>query len=435
MFLNTESPVMPGVANTTYRVVKADFDNIRSWQNPKTANALHSRLPTDSSVRLEIAFNGNGILEAADPNAPLDIDTEDYVGINFIKPTNTTGDYRWPIPPPSFSALQISNTSLLIKDALFTYLTPAVMSEFYWVSHTFTHENLNNCSYTDATNEINYNKQIATLLQLDGKAYFSPNSMVTPQISGIFNYAALQALTDNNIKSIVGDDSRLLYGAQGPWYPYITTIASSNYAGYWVIPRSANEVYYDCSTETQNTYVYNYLYQKIYGSASTHAQVMDRESDRVLNKILLLHPGSYMFHQANLRKRSSNVSIGGVSSPYSLLQQWVEYLVVKYTKLVNWPLVSLKQDDLINIFRDRVARDTCGITISNVYNAAGNAISSIIVSTSGTCNVLVTIPVNLTGTLPSGVSVKTYANQPTVVKLSMSKNSITLNLAATIAVK
>ncbi|KAJ1550765.1 hypothetical protein HK096_005156, partial [Nowakowskiella sp. JEL0078] len=426
LFLDTLSPVIPGVVNTTYRINSNDIDNIIAWQ----IDINNKRLAPGSNFKLEMAFNGYGSLAKASPNL-LNIDPKDYVGNNFVKPPGV-GDHRWPVPPPTFESLQILDSTLIQKDSLFSYFNNQIIqNNFFFLSHTFTHENLNNASYEDANNEIKYNIQIAKLLNLYNSSQFSQHSLVTPQISGIWNGDLLQALLDNNITTIVGDNSRYIVNTLGNWYPYFTTVASSNLAGFAVLPRSPCEIYFDASTIFENTYLYNTLYSAILG-VSTNDQVMEREGDRVVRKLLLLHPDSYQFHQANLRMSSTIVNAGGGSGYFSLVQQWVESVVYKLGLAVNWPVTTLKQDELVMVLLKRNARLSCGVQSMLLYDSTNTKIVGIQVSSSGVCDVPVTVPD--TATYPSNSKATKLGLQPLVINLKMEGTTQTVMLGTPIVV-
>jgi hypothetical protein len=119
---------------------------------------------------------------------------------------------------------------------------------FYLGSHTFTHEDLNNCSYTDAYSELIYNRNFATAAGWSNLPTWSNFSMVSPGISGVFNGDALKAFVDAGYSSIVGDTSRPNIGnpINSRW-PWITSISSSNYEGFSVIPRFPTAIYFNSS--------------------------------------------------------------------------------------------------------------------------------------------------------------------------------------------
>jgi hypothetical protein len=55
---------------------------------------------------------------------------------------------------------------------------------FLWTSHSFTHQNMNNATYSDCQTQWGLNKAMAELLQLDKAPGYSSAGVVTPQISG-----------------------------------------------------------------------------------------------------------------------------------------------------------------------------------------------------------------------------------------------------------
>jgi hypothetical protein len=174
----------------------------------------------------------------------------------------------------------------LIKyDSLFAYFKEFA-SNFYLGSHTFTHENLNDCSYQDAMNELLYNLNFADAAGWTGQPYYSRTSIVTPAISGLWNGDALKALVDNGYTSLVGDSSREnTINPQDSYWPFVTTLESSNYDGFRIIPRSPTVIYFNSSTSDEVTNLYNRLYP---GSPLKWQQILTSEKNRVLYKLLQL---------------------------------------------------------------------------------------------------------------------------------------------------
>ena len=61
-----------------------------------------------------------------------------------------------------------------------------------------------------------------------------------------------------------------------------------------------------------------------------------------------------MFHQANLRSGDvDQITVGSVSGNLSLLQIWVETIIQEMGRLTDWPVRSLKHDDIAQVFLDR----------------------------------------------------------------------------------
>jgi hypothetical protein len=99
----------------------------------------------------------------------------------------------------------------LLLDNLVTFFqTPANRDAFAWVSHTFTHENLDNTTYSDVVYEISFNQQHAIEIGLVNAPRWSPYSIVPPQISGLHNGDALRAFKELGLLNAVGDSWRPL---------------------------------------------------------------------------------------------------------------------------------------------------------------------------------------------------------------------------------
>ncbi|KAJ3337520.1 hypothetical protein HDU93_000898 [Gonapodya sp. JEL0774] len=378
LFLTTEITPTASTATYDYRVSVDDIAGIITWQDD-----FNSRLPSGSSFKLEHAFNGNGILERNGPDpAWIDIDTESHVPVEFIKPAGTVGDVRW---PATFSTAW-SSSALQQADPLYKYFVSGGigLGKFTFTSHTFTHENLDNTSSSDI------DKELKTNLKMAGQGF----------LNLIEN--ALKTLTSNGITSIVGDNSRpAISDSNRPYDFWVTTTASSNYEG-----TQPNEI----------EYIYNNLYNATLG-ISTWSQILQREQDRVLLLLLGIRHDPTMFHQANLRNADMpTVTVGGVTGKLGVLQQWVEAVFSAYTGLVNWPVISLKGDDLAQIYRERAARNTCGSSTyyDLIVSATGIAsISTLRVSSTASCRIPITLPAGVTVT--SGQQVDKLGNDlPTV---------------------
>lgn len=118
-----------------------------------------------------------------------------------------------------------------------------------------------------------------------------------------------------------------------------------------------------------------------------------------------------MFHQPNLRSVDVDPQIiNGKSQKLSLLQSWVEVIVAELTRIVNWPIITLKHDHIAQAFNNRMIRDACGPYIqivadmgvqvdgsvngtyfgSNVMQVSGFSVGA---KTDNTCEVAVPITV------------------------------------------
>ncbi|KXS12096.1 hypothetical protein M427DRAFT_34999, partial [Gonapodya prolifera JEL478] len=397
-------------ANKIFRIRAEDLQQIYAWQDD-----LNTRLPAGSAFKLEFAFNGNGILENASSPLLINVNTESTVALDYKKVPGT-GTNRW---PASFSTAWTGLTA----DPLFAFLTAsqANQNRVNWVTHTFTHENLDDATTYDVTCEIQTNVKMAQQLGLVGKAWWSPNSIVTPQISGLFNGDTLAALTAQGLTTAVGDNSRANLVPADKYQFWRSNTSTSNYNGYTVIPRSPTEVYYTSDTVDQNVQIYNTIYGTQLGT-STWAQILERENARVIPMLLGFRHDPHMFHQANLRNIDQpSVTIGSKTGRLSILQQWVENVLAKYTSLVSWPVQSMRMDDLAVLYRDRLARETCSISTS--FTVTSSVLTTISISTVNACKVGVTLPL---GSIPSGTgpwTTEKIGNEPMTVWVNMAAGS------------
>ena len=80
----------------------------------------------------------------------------------------------------------------------------------------------------------------------------------------------------------------------------------------------------------------------------------------------------------------------GQRGKFSLLMKWVEFMTTAFTQLVQWPIITVKQDVLHQLFQDRMVRDQCNYQLYATVN--NNTISSARLTTSSACKVPVTVP-------------------------------------------
>jgi len=362
-----------------FRTTTKDFDNIKKYQKE-----ISQKMNPGSVFQVELAFNGNGILIEADYDKSLNVFGERLVELEFKKEPGT-GTHNWPVQNYHFEF----KDSFLNKDPLYPYFKQeANRAEFYWSSHTFTHENLDNADIDDVDNEIRVNIEVAKKFGFvhednSHEEWWSPGSIITPQISGLRNRDAIETFKKYGINSGTGDLSRqTLCNLENPYLPYYTTMEGSNYDGFPVIPRSPSEIYFHCSTSEEDTWMYNQIYHNVFGQDSDWKTILERETNRVLTLMMKLRHEAHQFHQANLRNAD-------IKEP-SLLQQWTDAIVDRYNSYVNWPMISLKLDDLAETFINRNEIENCNATYSLI--TSGDNITGINVSAPKKCTVPVTVP-------------------------------------------
>lgn len=274
------------------------------------------------------------------------------------------------------------------KDTLFAkLLTPTIQDKFYWVTHGYTHLAFFNLTYFDTNIELLANTYFINKLGLPGKSYYSPGAMITPRISGVFNGYALQAIKDNGISSIVGDNS---YAAMLPWenryWGWTTNATKNGFDGMFVIPRFALNVYFNMASFQSNLNLYNAFYNQTLGVTSM-ATFFEREAFRCASQLVALLHDPYMLHQANLKFSSNPLRSSTVTNmaTASLGTLWAELTLLKVIKFLRLPIITLKQDDLAAHYKKRQAFDKCAVDATLDVADATGAISSVSLKGAASC--------------------------------------------------
>ena len=128
-----------GTTGKTYRITGSDYNKLWAWQS-----RLNASTPNAAGIRIEHAFNGFGT-SAAYP-------------VEQLFPA-TTDD-----------------------------LTPTIYNEenwFHWVSHTYSHPNLDSITYSQMLTQLRQNNTVA--LNTIGMTNYTKDSLVTPEISWLNN--------------------------------------------------------------------------------------------------------------------------------------------------------------------------------------------------------------------------------------------------------
>jgi hypothetical protein len=406
---------------------------ITSWV--PTINTKLTSKNAGSSYFPEIGHNGNGniIYSAATSDngwdtcngaqgGPIDTGTWSDPPLEFQKPLGT-GVNQWPAVPTTYPYTLACDNLDPLK---IWFATTANRDKFAHLSHTFTHYNLNNATYSDTYKEITFNQKWLTQVGLAAGNKFSANSLIPPAITGLHNGDALNAFVTAGITNAVGDNSRpLLRSTLNSMYAYITTVANNGYAGFQVIPRWPTRIYYNCDTPACT------LQEWINTSAGTgdFSNLMATEKADTMRYLFGLYHDGYMFHQANLRATGvSPITNPDGTTVNALFQAWVEQTVYEFTRLVNWPVISLKQSDLSVSFANRAARDACNYKLS--WSVVSGAITSVtVVANSNTCSA--TIPLTVPGTVTNtqGFATEKIGNDPLTiwVKLTGAAKTFTLS--------
>jgi len=211
----------------------------------------------------------------------------------------------------------------------------ALGSTFKWISHTWNHAVLDTINYTDAVAEFTLNNTLVSTLGLQP---YDIRSLVTPSISGLDNPDAIRAAFDAGIRFMVGDTSVAGWNNPTP----NAGIYSALQAPVLIIPRRPTNLFYNVSTPDKWQAEYNDIYRSYWGRDLTYSEILDFESNVLLQDLLRGANDPWMFHQANTRNYGSR---------QSLLTDLHGSLLAKYAAASKVPIVS----DTMDVLGNRVA--------------------------------------------------------------------------------
>ncbi|HET7380346.1 MAG TPA: FlgD immunoglobulin-like domain containing protein [Gaiellales bacterium] len=303
---------------TPYRITGPDWTACTAWQTQKQLQAQ------TADLRLHMAFNGQG----------------------------TTGVY------------------------FLDTLTPAAQltsSQFPWINHTYSHANLDSVSYDVAYQEITQNDAIATSM---GFADYDPRALVTPDISGLSSPTAMSAAYDAGVRYLVTDTSRP--GMNNPTPQ--AGITNPLQPGILMVPRRPVNLFYNVSTPTEWTNEYNYLYHSFWGRDLTYDEILDKESDVLLQYLLRGEIDPWMFHQSNLR---------AYDGLHDLLGDLLDRTLGKYEAIYNLPLRNLELIRLGQWTQNRMDYDAAGVQCSFVPSQGAITLTATrpaVVAVTGLCS-------------------------------------------------
>lgn len=344
MFLESDIYLPNG---TTFRIRPEDLDGIAAW-----IPEVNAKLNPGSEYFPEVGHNGNGNIEAASntrngtkvcDGGAIEYPEIPDTPLEFKKPLGT-GTNMWPATPTVYDW----TTACTDLDPLKLWWTnPANQDKFAHISHTFTHEEENNATYSDVYKEISFNIAWLNQTGISSAKRFTANGIIPPAITGLHNGDALRAWHDNGITNCVGDNTRpVLVNQQNPMHPYITTVESDGFAGMQVNGRWATRIYYNCDTPECTTQEWI----DTSAGSGTFYDLLAQEKADTMRHLFGLYHDPYMFHQANLRNADAEeITINGVSAQLSIFQAWVETQVQEFVRLAEWPVVTLKHADVCTL--------------------------------------------------------------------------------------
>ncbi|KAL6353722.1 hypothetical protein LRP88_12713 [Fusarium phalaenopsidis] len=424
-------------AGEEFKIRTDDLEGHVTWQT-----SLNARLPAGSDYWLEMAHNGNGdIIAAVEQPTGEDLCVPDYA-VDYDYPPDTP--LEWTKPPGTgedkwsdefvYGEYPWSQTCAKLDEFASWFLNTDNLNAFAHLSHTFTHLELNNATYKDAAREIDFNRAWMSQMGIDQAQRYSTNGLVPPAITGLHNADVIKAWLDNEILYVVGDNTRSpLKNPNSKFWPLISTVEGNGYDGLVIVPRFATTIYYNCDTAECTTKEWI----DTSGGSGDFTNLLDNARTENTRYLLGLQADPYMFHQANMRQVDmETITIGGQTGKMSLIMSWVETITQELYRLTDWPIVSLKHDDIAQYFLDRKTLDDCKPQLSYGFSDDGKTIESVTVTANGnTCSVPVPV------TVPGGASASggssssdTLGSEPTIEWVTLAGSPVTLTLSQPLTV-
>jgi beta-lactam-binding protein with PASTA domain len=231
---------------------------------------------------------------------------------------------------------------------------------YFWASHTYDHENLDHLTEAASSTELSRNIAVATQLGLDD---FTTRFMVQPDVSGLDNPDFLRAAYNNGIRYVLSNTSKAGQGNPTPNTGFWNTTDPRIF----VIPRRANNLFFNVATPADWVQEYNCLYGPT-GSAVgfhfdhdlTYAEILDFISNELMADLLRGELDPWMFHQTNL---------AAYDGTHTLLGDLLDVTFQKYGSYMTFPIVSPSIDALGGRMKERTAIRTRGVDATIQPNA------------------------------------------------------------------
>ncbi|MEQ2007402.1 MAG: hypothetical protein ABMA26_11445 [Limisphaerales bacterium] len=292
-------------------------------------------------------------------------------------------------------------------------LTPYVLTNkamFKWISHTYTHPYLDDISYTNALAEIIQNNKAHVAL---GLPHYNKANMVTPNITGLNNPQFIKAAYDTGIRYLVTDTSIPSHRPASP------NVGIPNWvdARILMIPRHANNLFYNVSTPEEWVSEYNSIYGAYWGRDLAYAEILDNQAELLLGFLLKGDVSPLMFHQPNLRDYNGRGN--------TLLGDLLDKVADKYEKLYNFPALSPTMNALGATLQERMDYNASGVV------ATLNSDSTVTLTVTKAASIPVTGLVNggivsFTGTVAPVVTTGGYAGQRITTVTLAAGQSVTI---------
>jgi hypothetical protein len=260
---------------------------------------------------------------------------------------------------PNFHIAYAFNASGASDTDPLTIAIKANSGEFDWINHTFDHENLDAATYDFAYNQFVQNIQWA---QQNGLQNFTPAELVTPDVSGLNNAAALKAAYDLGIRYTISDTSRTGWDNPAPNIGIWSTLQP----GLFIIPRKPTNLFYNVSFPDEWVAEYNSFYASYWGRNLSYSEVLDKESNNLLLYLLQGNIDPTMYHQPNTR------AYDGVNT---LLGDLLDTAFAKFRTYSTLPILSLPEHVMGPRMADTMARNSAGVVGTITNGPVGQTVS------------------------------------------------------------
>ncbi len=259
----------------------------------------------------------------------------------------------------TFAYNGVGTTWFSASDPVFAAIK-SLNSNFWWLSHTWDHANLDcystnaagNCvgaTMAQSTSELSQNINVASTLGIT----LDRTSMVTPFNGGLTNANFMNAAVQAGLQYIV--TAEIPDSAN-------TGIVDTVNSNIYLIPR-VKSVFDDASTALTGvpgsyTDEYNAIYgpngtEPIYSQNQNYSQIVDNVSNSLLiNNVLAYEPYLLAFHIANLSLYDGT---------HSLFTDVLGAVISKYKKLYSLPVMTVDMKDLAPVLKARSSFNASGV--------------------------------------------------------------------------
>jgi hypothetical protein len=224
---------------------------------------------------------------------------------------------------------------------------------FRWINHSYTHQLLDHANYAVSLFEIQRNHNAALMLNLQR---YEAECMVTPDVSGLENPEFLRAANDAGLRYLVSDTSQAGWGNPAPNVGIVCQFEPN----LLLIPRHANNLFYDVSTPAEWVSKYNHMYRSFWGRDLTIDEIVEREAENILRYLLRFDLNPHMFHQVNLR---------AYDKEHSLLSDLIDRVLARYQSYYgDAPIISLSMRQIGEAMNRRAACNAANVQALFIRN-------------------------------------------------------------------